>query len=97
MSIRLDSSEIFKILSVETRIRIIELLKSKGPIGVKDIAKEMGITPAAVSQHLKLLRQAGLVNGARRGSFMHYSLDPDGLKNCRAALRETLGEDFITD
>ena len=67
MSIRLDSSEIFKILSVETRIRIIELLKSKGPIGVKDIAKEIGITPAAVSQHLKLLRQAGLVKNERRG------------------------------
>jgi hypothetical protein len=28
---------------------------------------------------------------------MHYSLDPDGLKKYRVALRDTLGEDFVTD
>ena len=68
MSARLGSSEIFKILSVNTRIKIIELLKTKGPIGVKHIAKEMGITPAAVSQHLKLLRQAGRLKMKEKGT-----------------------------
>ena len=36
---KIDSYEMFKVLSVETRIRIIELLKSKGPLVVKNIAK----------------------------------------------------------
>jgi len=88
MSIKLDSSEIFKVLSVETRIRIIELLKSKGPIGVKNIAKEMSITPAAVSQHLKLLRQAGLVNNERKGYWIPYSIDEKAMEDCRITLNE---------
>ena len=88
MSIKLDSSEIFKVLSVETRIRIIELLKSKGPIGVKNIAKEMSITPAAVSQHLKLLRQAGLVKNERKGYWIPYSIDEKAMEDCRITLNE---------
>ena len=57
--------EIFKVLSVETRLKIIELLKSRGALGVKSIAEEFGITPAVVSQHLKILRHAGLVRNNR--------------------------------
>jgi DNA-binding transcriptional ArsR family regulator len=49
-----------------------------------------------VSQHLRILRQAGLVRGERHGNFMHYSLDPNGLNRYRAALQDTLGKDFIT-
>ena len=50
--------DMFKVLGVETRIRIIDLLKTKGPLGAKKIAEVLGITPAAVSQHLKILKQA---------------------------------------
>jgi hypothetical protein len=35
-----------------------------------------------------------LVRGAREGAFMHYSLDPQGLDKYKAALKETLGEEF---
>jgi len=62
---KLDPSEMFKVLGVDTRVRIIELLKSKGPLGAKNIAELVGITPAAVSQHLKILRQSGLVRSER--------------------------------
>ncbi len=48
-------SEMFKVLGVETRVKIIELLKSKGPLGVKAIAEKLSITPSAVSQHLRIL------------------------------------------
>jgi hypothetical protein len=41
-----------------------------------------------------VLRQAGLVRGERRGSFMHYSIDKDGLKKYKVALQQALGEDF---
>ena len=57
----IEPSEIFKVLSVETRVKIIELLKAQGPLGAKDIGATIGITTAAVSQHLKILKQAGLV------------------------------------
>ncbi len=94
--------EIFKALSDPTRLRLVKLLNDcppgvcqGGPLCVNGLAHQLGVTQSAVSQHLRILRQAGLVNGARRGTFMHYSLDPDGLEKYREALRETLGEDFL--
>jgi DNA-binding transcriptional ArsR family regulator len=79
---KLGPSDMFKILGVDTRIRIIELLKSKGPLGVKKISGEIGITPAAVSQHLKVLKHAGLVRSERKGYWIPYLLDEEALENC---------------
>ncbi|MCR4288798.1 MAG: metalloregulator ArsR/SmtB family transcription factor [Candidatus Scalindua sp.] len=85
---KFDPSEMFKLLGVETRIRIIELLKSKGSLGANKIAEILGITPAAVSQHLKVLRQAGLVRNERKGYWIPYSIDEEALENCRSVLNE---------
>ena len=94
--------EIFKALSDPTRLRLVKLLTdcqpgacSGGALCVNALAHRLDVTQSAVSQHLRILRQAGLVRSDRRGSFMHYSLDPDGLDKYKAALRETLGEDFV--
>ena len=84
----LDPSEMFKVLGVETRVRIIELLKSKGPLGSKNIAEALGITPAAISQHLKILRQAGLVRSERKGYWIPYSINVEALEDCRSILNE---------
>lgn len=84
----LDPSEIFKVFAVETRVKIIDLLKSKGPLGAKNIAEIVGITPAAVSQHLKILKQAGLVRNERKGYWIPYSIDEEALENCRQVLNE---------
>ena len=81
-------SEIFKAMSVETRVNIIELLKIKGPLGGNKIAELIGISPAAVSQHLKILRQAGLVTGERDGFWIPYSIDETGMEKCRRAVHE---------
>jgi DNA-binding transcriptional ArsR family regulator len=96
-------SEIFKALSDPTRLRLVQMLNNcqpgvctGGPLCVNALAHQLGVTQSAVSQHLRILRQAGLVRGERHGNFMHYSLDPNGLNRYRAALRETLGKDFIT-
>jgi len=85
---KLEPSEIFKVLGVETRVKIIDLLKSKGPLGAKSIAERIGITPAAVSQHLKILRQAGLVRNERKGYWIPYSIDEEALHNCQEILNE---------
>ena len=84
----LEPSEIFKVLSVDTRIRIIEILKSKDSVGVKKIAEMLNITDAAVSQHLKILRQAGLVRKERKGYWIPYSIDEKSLENCRCIINE---------
>jgi len=79
-------AELFKVLSVESRIRIIDLLKQKGPLGVNELSETLGITPSAVSQHLKILRYAGLVRSERKGYWLPYEIDPDALEQCRELL-----------
>ncbi len=75
-------------LSVETRVKIIELLKGQGPLGAKEIAATIGITTAAVSQHLKILKQAGLVRSERKGYWIPYTIDEKAMENCRQILNE---------
>ena len=84
----LKPAEIFKVLSVETRVRIIELLKTRGTAGAKEISAELGITTAAVSQHLKILKHAGLVRSERQGYWIPYAIDEKAMENCRELLLE---------
>jgi len=86
--VTLDPTEMFKALAVETRIKIIDLLKSEGPLGAKKISELIGVTPAAVSQHLKILKQAGFVRSERNGYWIPYSIDEETLNNCREVLSE---------
>lgn len=85
---KLEPFEVLKALAVETRVKIIDLLKSKGPLGAKNIAEVIGITPAAVSQHLKILRQAGLVRSERKGYWIPYTINEEALENCRQILND---------
>jgi len=85
---KIEPSEIFKVLSVETRVKILDLLKAHGPSGAKDIAATIGVTTAAVSQHLKILKQAGLVRSERKGYWIPYSIDEKAMENCRQILNE---------
>ncbi len=82
------TAELFKILSVDKRLEIIELLK-KGTMNVNALAKKIGITQSAVSQHLRVLRAAGLVKDKREGYWINYSLDRQVLEKCREILNST--------
>ena len=85
---KLEPTEMFKALAVETRVKIIDLLKSKGPLGAKKISELLGVTPAAVSQHLKILKQAGFVRSERNGYWIPYSIDEETMNDCRDVLTE---------
>ena len=101
-----ELTDLFKALSDPTRLRLVKLLGKQPPddhsetcdghgfLCVNALAHRLGVSQSAVSQHLRILRQTGLVRGERRGHFVHYSLDQDGLEKYKAALRGTLGEDF---
>ncbi len=75
-----ETAAICKVLSVDTRLRILELLKSRS-LCVNALAKSLGITPAAVSQHLRILRDLGAVVPEKRGYFVHYRLNEETLKD----------------
>lgn len=71
-------ARIFRALSVDTRVRMMVLLRDR-PLCVGALARSLGITAAAVSQHLRVLRDAGAVVADRRGNFVHYRADMDVL------------------
>jgi DNA-binding transcriptional ArsR family regulator len=68
-------ARLFKILSVETRVRMLDLLAHR-QMCVGALARALDITPAAVSQHLRVLRDAGAVVADKQGYFVHYRADP---------------------
>ena len=67
-------ARIFKVLSVGTRVRMVELLKRQS-LCVNALANRLDITPAAISQHLRVLRDANIVTGEKRGYFVHYRVN----------------------
>ena len=78
------------VLGDPTRRRIIERLAS-GPLPVGGIAKGLPVSRPAVSQHLKLLKQAGLVTDCADGTRRIYRIDPHGLGALRAWLDQFWG------
>jgi DNA-binding transcriptional ArsR family regulator len=85
---------IFQALSDPTRLKLVRLLKEyKGALCVNALANRLGVTQSAVSQHLRILKQSGIVRGKRSGPFMHYTFDQAGLKQCKAAFQAALGEE----
>lgn len=66
-----------------TRRAIFEQLRS-GPRAVGELAEELPVSRPAVSQHLRVLKEAGLVTERRQGTRRLYRLDPDGLGAVRA-------------
>ncbi len=74
---------------------MVQLLKNRA-LCVGALAKMLEITPGAVSQHLRVLKEEGLVMAEKRGYFMHYRLNLDTLARWKAALGQflTVSADF---
>lgn len=66
-----------------TRQAIVERLK-RGPAPVGVLAEELPVTRSAVSQHLKVLKEAGLVRDTQEGTRRIYAVDPRGVDALRA-------------
>jgi DNA-binding transcriptional ArsR family regulator len=69
-------------LGDDTRREIFEKLAA-GPRAVQELADELPVSRPAVSQHLKVLKQAGLVRDRKQGTRRLYSLDPSGIEGLR--------------
>lgn len=67
-------ARIFKVLSVDTRVRMIDLLKCQS-LCVNAIARVLDVTSSAVSQHLRVLRDADVVIADKKGYFVHYRVN----------------------
>jgi DNA-binding transcriptional ArsR family regulator len=85
-------ARIFKVLSVGKRVEIIERLKDR-PLCVNALAHALKITPAAVSQHLRILRDADIVSADKRGYFVHYRINENTLAEWNKTAKNLLEMD----
>src|SRR2546427_4458330 len=83
-------AERFSALGAEPRLQIIRLLLSAHPTGmvVGEIQEELGIPASTLSHHLEKLKQVGLVNVRRQGTYLWYSADTDALREVLSFLYE---------
>ncbi len=81
-------SDGFSALSDPIRLRILNMLASapEGEICVCEFVAPLGRSQPTISHHLKLLSDAGLVSGERRGKWSWYSINRERLEQLRAAL-----------
>jgi DNA-binding transcriptional ArsR family regulator len=80
-----DLEQKLKILGDANRFKIITLLLGHD-LCVGALAQHLGISKPAISQHLQILRKAGLVKGEKRGYWTHYMVERDILKQMAEAL-----------
>ena len=80
-------AKLCKALSDPTRLRILLLLTTR-TLCVNAIVGCLDISQPAVSQHLKILKQVGLVRSERKGYWIPYSIDEGALENCGQLLNE---------
>ncbi len=84
------AARVFKVLSVDSRVRMIELLKERS-LCVNALARMLNITSAAVSQHLRILRNAEIVTAEKRGYFVHYRVNEATLAEWKNIADKLLG------
>ena len=69
----------FSALADPTRLRIVEMLGNDGQLPANQISKRFFISPPAISQHLKVLREANLIHMEIKAQQRLYSLNPEGI------------------
>lgn len=84
-----DLAQFGKALASPVRVRILTLLHGRA-LCVNALAARLDVTQGAVSQHLRILREAGIVLGEKRGYHVHYRLDERRLAAWREALDRLL-------
>jgi DNA-binding transcriptional ArsR family regulator len=73
---QMSCASLLKILADETRLAVVRQLMA-GPKHVGEINESLGLEQSLMSHHLKVLREAGLVNAERDGKAVLYSLSPE--------------------
>ena len=81
-----EAELLFKALADETRLAILRQLREQGEVCACDFQACCELAQPTVSHHLRVLREAGLVNTEKRGLWVHYTLNEARLVTARALL-----------
>ncbi len=80
--------DIFSALADPTRRKIMELLASNGQLTATEICEKFDMTPPAISQHLKILREANLVQMEKRAQQHIYRINPAAMQELEGWARQ---------
>ena len=84
-----ENAKVFKAFCDENRLRILELLRS-GEKCACVLLDDLHITQSTLSHHMKILCDAGVVQGRKEGKWVHYSIDSDGADKAVLLLKQQL-------
>lgn len=88
-----EAAKVFKAFCDENRLQILELLRSGEKCACK-LLDDLHITQSTLSHHMKLLCDAGVVQGRKEGKWVHYSIDPVGAEHAVELLRNQVSLDI---
>lgn len=80
---------VFKALGDPVRLRMVSMIAAQPELCVCEITPAFDLSSGTISHHLKLLREAGLVDCERRGTFVYYWVNPEALGALSALLAVT--------
>ncbi len=89
------SSTLVKALAHPLRLKILEYIDSQGVINVNRIYNTLKIEQSVTSQHLSLLKMAGVVKSEKEGKFVHYHINYDVIKKAEIAVNNFLSASGI--
>jgi DNA-binding transcriptional ArsR family regulator len=81
-----DAAPLFAALGDETRLRLLARLSSGGPGSIARLSEKARVSRQAITKHLEVLSEAGLVRGDRRGRERIWRLEPQRLAEAHAYL-----------
>src|SRR5205823_13103639 len=87
-----DLAQVFKLMSDETRLRILLYLAQNQELHVTDLCNRLGQSQPAVSHHLALLRVSGLIESRREGKHNFYSVRSEHFGDLLVSLFSATGE-----
>jgi ArsR family transcriptional regulator len=76
----------FKALADPTRVAIVNYLSAADEVCVCNLTESFELSQPTISHHLKILREAGIVESSRRGTWAYYRLVPEAIEALRGAL-----------
>ena len=81
-----QAAEVLHALTHALRLEIIDHMAETQEATVVDLQRALGHEPSVLSNHLRLLRQSGIVNTSRAGKYINYQLDGERLRVIREAV-----------
>lgn len=92
-----DTVRVFKAFCDENRLRILEMLRTGEKCACR-LSDDLHITQPTLSHHMKVLCDAGIVQGRKEGKWVHYSINPEGAAHAGELLERQLSlEAFIKE